>query len=113
MLGTLIGIIPATGANVACFLSYDLTKRFSKHPDTFGKGDVEGVITSECANNAVCGGAMVPLLTLGIPGDGVTAILLGGLMILNPFISLLSVPLIIGNNIPLSSAFLRVCWSVP
>lgn len=81
VLGTLIGIIPATGANVACLLSYDITKRFSKHPETFGKGDVEGVIASECANNAVCGGAMVPLLTLGIPGDGVTAILLGGLMI--------------------------------
>ncbi|PST34416.1 tripartite tricarboxylate transporter permease [Enterocloster lavalensis] len=100
VLGTLIGIIPATGANVACFLSYDLTKRFSKHPDTFGKGDVEGVITSECANNAVCGGAMVPLLTLGIPGDGVTAILLGGLMIHDiqpgPSMYLEQYPIIIG-----------------
>ncbi len=81
LIGTIIGIIPATGANIACFLSYDLTKRFSKDPDSFGKGNHLGVISSEAANNAVCGGAMVPLLTLGIPGDGVTAILLGGLMI--------------------------------
>ena len=81
VIGVIIGIIPATGANIAQFISYDLTKRLSKDPDSFGKGNVEGVITAECANNAVCGGAMVPLLTLGIPGDGVTAILLGGLMI--------------------------------
>ncbi len=83
IIGVLIGIIPATGANIAQFISYDLTKRLSKDPDSFGQGNLEGVVTSECANNAVCGGALIPLLTLGIPGDGVTAILLGGLMIHN------------------------------
>jgi len=80
-LGTFIGIIPAVGSTVAVFLSYDQCKRFSKSPETFGKGNHEGIIASEASNNAVVGGALVPLLTLGIPGDSVTAILLGGLMI--------------------------------
>jgi putative tricarboxylic transport membrane protein len=81
VIGTVIGIIPATGTNVSIFLSYDLCRRTSSDPDSFGKGNYEGVIASEAANNSVCGGAMVPLLTLGIPGDGVTAIILGGLML--------------------------------
>ncbi|MCI8649659.1 MAG: C4-dicarboxylate ABC transporter permease [Anaerotruncus sp.] len=81
LIGTAIGIIPAAGANIAAFLAYDQAKRFSKDPDSFGKGNYNGIIASEASNNGVCGGAMVPLMTLGIPGDAVTAVLLGGLMI--------------------------------
>lgn len=81
LIGTLIGIIPATGGNIAAFIAYDQAKRFSSHPETFGEGDPDGIIASEAANNAVCGGALIPMLTLGIPGDSPTAVLLGGLMI--------------------------------
>ena len=81
LIGTMIGIIPATGGNIASFIAYDQAKRFSKEPETFGKGNPDGVIASEAANNSVCGGALIPLLTLGIPGDSPTAVLLGGLMI--------------------------------
>ena len=80
-IGTVIGIIPAAGANIAAFLAYDQAKRFSKEPETFGKGNYNGIIASEASNNGCCGGAMVPLLTLGIPGDAVTSVLIGGLMI--------------------------------
>lgn len=78
VIGVGIGIIPATGGNIGSFIAYDQAKRFSKHPETFGKGNYEGIIASEAANNGVCGGALVPMLTLGIPGDSVTAVLLGG-----------------------------------
>jgi putative tricarboxylic transport membrane protein len=81
IVGTIIGIIPAIGSSVACFLSYDLCRRTSKDPESFGHGNYEGIIASEASNNSVCGGALVPLLTLGIPGDGVTAIILGGIML--------------------------------
>ena len=81
IIGTFIGMVPATGGNIAAFLAYDQVKRVSKKPEEFGKGRHEGVIASEAANNGVTGGALIPLLTLGIPGDSVTAVLLGGLMI--------------------------------
>lgn len=81
IIGTIIGIIPATGSGVASWLAYNEAKRASKHPELFGKGAYEGVAASEAANNAVTGGALVPLLTLGIPGDVVTAVMLGALMI--------------------------------
>lgn len=81
LIGVLIGMIPAAGGNIAAFISYDWAKRFSKKPETFGKGNYEGVVASEASNNGVCGGALIPLLTLGIPGDSVTAVLLGALMI--------------------------------
>jgi len=81
IIGTIIGIIPATGGNIASFVAYDQTKRFSDDPHSFGKGNYNGVIASEAANNGVCGGALIPMLTLGIPGDSVTAVLLGGLLI--------------------------------
>ena len=81
LIGVGIGIIPAAGGNIAAFISYDWAKRFSKHPETFGKGNYEGVVASEASNNGVCGGALIPLLCLGIPGDSVTAVLLGALMI--------------------------------
>lgn len=86
LIGTIIGVIPATGSGIAAYLSYDQAKRFSKEPETFGTGNVDGIIASEAANNGVCGGALVPMLTLGIPGDGVSAVMMGGLLIhgLNP-----------------------------
>ncbi len=81
LIGTVIGIIPATGQSIACFMAYDRAKSMSKTPERFGQGTHHGVAAAESANNAVCGGAMVPLLTLGIPGDGITAIMLGGFTI--------------------------------
>lgn len=82
VLGTIIGIIPATGGAIASFMAYNEAKRFSKDPESFGKGALAGVAASEAANNATTGGAMIPLLTLGIPGDVVTSVMLGALMII-------------------------------
>ena len=81
IIGTFIGIVPATGSGTASFAAYSETKRHSKHPELFGKGTLEGIAATESANNAVTGGALIPLLTLGVPGDVVTAIMLGALMI--------------------------------
>ncbi len=81
LIGTFVGIIPGTGSGTASWISYNEAKRTSKHPEKFGTGIIEGVAATESANNAVCGGALVPLLALGIPGDVVTAVLMGGLMI--------------------------------
>jgi putative tricarboxylic transport membrane protein len=81
LIGTVIGAIPGTGGPIAAFLAYDQAKRFHKHPERMGKGDLAGVIAPEAANHAVTGGAMIPLLGLGIPGDPATAIILGGLLI--------------------------------
>jgi len=81
LIGIIVGIIPGVGCSVGGFISYDAAKRASKSKEEFGKGSPEGVIASETANNAVTGGTLIPLLTLGIPGNPVTAVLLGGLMI--------------------------------
>lgn len=81
LLGTGIGAIPGAGGPIAAFLAYDQARRFSKEPAKFGKGSLDGVMAPEAANNAVTGGAMIPLLSLGIPGDPATAIILGGLLI--------------------------------
>ena len=80
IIGNLIGILPGAGASIACFLGYNTSKQFSKHKEQFGKGSIEGVAGSEAANNAVTGGSLIPTLTLGIPGESVTAILMGGLI---------------------------------
>jgi putative tricarboxylic transport membrane protein len=80
-IGTFIGIVPGTGGPIAAFLAYSEGKRFSKHPEEFGKGAPEGVAAAESANNATTGGTLVPMLTLGIPGDAVTAVLVGAFMI--------------------------------
>ena len=80
-VGAFLGILPGAGGPIAAFVSYDYTKKASKRPDEFGKGSVEGVAAPEAANNAVTGGALIPMMTLGIPGDPVTAILIGALMI--------------------------------
>ncbi|MEH6725232.1 MAG: tripartite tricarboxylate transporter permease [Hyphomicrobiales bacterium] len=81
LIGTIIGVVPAVGAATAGLISYAQAKSWSKTPDKFGTGHVPGIIASETANNAVIGGALIIALTLGIPGDPTTAVLLGGLMI--------------------------------
>ncbi len=80
-VGTFIGAVPGTGATIASFLSYNEARRWSKHPEKFGTGVVEGIIAPESANNGVSGGALIPLLTLGVPGDVTTAVLLGAFLI--------------------------------
>ena len=77
VIGTSIGIVPGLGQVVAAMMGYSAAKNASAHPETFGEGEIEGVAAAEAANNAVNGPTLVPLLTLGIPGDNVTAILLG------------------------------------
>ena len=86
LIGIGIGILPGIGGNVAGLLSYTATKNASKYPEKFGTGIVDGVIASETSNNAVIGGSLIPLLTMGIPGNTVAAVLLGGLTIhgINP-----------------------------
>src|SRR5688572_13000117 len=81
VLGTFIGILPALGATTAALISYNETKRWSKHKEEFGKGSIEGIAGPEAANNAAVGGSMVPTLALGIPGSTTTAIILAGLMV--------------------------------
>ena len=90
IIGSLVGIIPGTGASEASWFSYNTAKNMSKHPEEFGHGSVEGIAAAEAANNAVTGATLIPLLTLGIPGDGTVAIMLSALMIngLNPGLSL-------------------------
>ncbi len=81
LIGVGTGIVPALGGSVAALIAYDQAKRFDKNRAEYGKGAPGGIVASEAANNGVTGGALIPLLTLGIPGDTVTAMLLGGLMI--------------------------------
>lgn len=90
LIGVLVGIIPGTGASEASWFSYSQAKNMSKYPEEFGRGSVEGIAAAESANNAVTGATLIPLLTLGIPGDGTVAIMLSALMIngLNPGLSL-------------------------
>lgn len=83
ILGFFIGVLPGAGASIASFFSYAMEKKVSKTPEEFGKGMIEGVAGPESANNAASGGAMIPLLTLGIPGSGTTAILMGALIMYN------------------------------
>lgn len=81
LIGILTGIIPAAGGNIGSWMAYKACRSTSKYPEEYGHGSIEGVAASESANNGVTGGALIPLLTLGIPGSSVAAILLGGLMI--------------------------------
>jgi putative tricarboxylic transport membrane protein len=118
LVGTVVGIFPGAGATIAAFIAYDFAKRTSKRPDEFGKGSVEGIAAAEAANSASVGGAMVPLLTLGIPGSATTAVLIGAMMIhkLTPgpqlFISKPNViyglfaALLVGNFVLLAIGFL-------
>ena len=81
LIGTFIGAIPGAGGDIAVFVSYGASKSASKHPELYGTGIPNGVAATESANNGCSGGAMIPLLSLGVPGDSVTAILLGAFSI--------------------------------
>jgi len=81
VIGTIVGIMPGAGGTIGGFIAYNEAKRWSRHPEQFGKGSLEGIAAPEAANNAVTGGAMVPLLAFGIPGSNAAAIMLGALML--------------------------------
>lgn len=85
-LGTLVGALPGAGADIAAWMSYAMSKRFSKEPEKFGTGHVEGIVESGAANNSALGGAWIPALVFGIPGDSITAIAIGVLYLkgMNP-----------------------------
>ncbi|WP_080875422.1 tripartite tricarboxylate transporter permease [Oceanobacillus timonensis] len=82
LIGFILGVLPGAGATIASFISYITEKRISKHPEEFGKGAVKGLAAPETSNNAATSGAFVPLLSLGIPGSGTTAVLLGAFLVL-------------------------------
>lgn len=81
VIGCGIGALPGLGPTLASYIGYDLAKRNSKNPDSFGKGELEGVAAAESANNAVCGANLIPLLALGVPGDAMAAIMIGAFMV--------------------------------
>ncbi len=101
-IGTLIGLVPGVGASTAALLAYNQAKLASKHPEKFGKGARDGIFASEAANNAVIGGAMIPLLTLGLPGCPAAALLLAGLTINN----LIPGPLLFTNSPDITYGFI-------
>lgn len=80
LIGTWVGMLPGAGGEIASIIAYNESKRWSKTPQIYGKGSIEGVAASESANNAVIGGSLIPMLTLGIPGSAVAAVILGALM---------------------------------
>jgi putative tricarboxylic transport membrane protein len=80
-IGTLIGVLPGVGANIGSLAAYAAAKRGSKEPEEFGKGSEEGIVASEAANNATVGGALIPLIALGVPGSVIGAVLLGALIV--------------------------------
>lgn len=81
LIGTVVGAVPGAGANIAAWLAYDQERRWSKHPERFGKGALDGVAAPEAANNSCVGGALIPLLSLGLPGSPTAAVLIGALII--------------------------------
>ncbi|GKX32842.1 MAG: C4-dicarboxylate ABC transporter permease [Rhizobiaceae bacterium MnEN-MB40S] len=81
VIGTIVGALPGTGATIGAILSYGVEKRISRTPEAFGKGHLEAIVATETSNNATIGGAMIPLLALGIPGDATTAIILGAFIL--------------------------------
>jgi len=81
VIGFFSGVLPGIGATLASFLSYNIAVQWSRHPERFGKGELEGVVASETANNAATGGAMIPMLALGLPGGALTAMILSVFMI--------------------------------
>ncbi|MDR1741192.1 MAG: tripartite tricarboxylate transporter permease [Synergistaceae bacterium] len=83
VIGTGVGVLPGAGADIAAWVTYGLAKRFSKNPEKFGKGEVEGLVAASSANNAALAGAWVPALVFGIPGDSITAIIIGVLYMKN------------------------------
>jgi putative tricarboxylic transport membrane protein len=101
-IGTFLGILPGVGGSAASLMSYTQAKNFSKSPGQLGKGAPEGIIASESSNNGLTGGALVPLLSLGIPGDSTTAVLLGALVLQGIHVG----PLFITDNPDLWSAII-------
>lgn len=81
LIGTFVGVLPGVGGSAASLLSYSQAKSQSKHPEKFGTGHIDGLVASEGANNGLTGGALIPLLSLGIPGDSTTAVLIGAFML--------------------------------
>ena len=79
LFGVGIGAVPGTGGSIAAFLSYTVAQNSSKNPEEYGKGSIDGILASETANNAVTGATLIPLLTLGVPGDVCMAVMLGAL----------------------------------
>ncbi|MDQ0351387.1 putative tricarboxylic transport membrane protein [Alkalibacillus filiformis] len=94
ILGFVLGILPGAGATIASFISYISEKRLSKNPETFGKGAVKGLAAPEASNNAATSGSFVPLLSLGIPGSGTTAVMLGAFLVLG----VQPGPMLMGDN---------------
>ncbi len=80
LIGTFVGAVPGTGAILSSFMSYNEAKRSSRHPEEFGKGTLEGVAATEAGNNGITGATLIPMMTLGIPGDVVTAVMMGALI---------------------------------
>ncbi len=118
LIGVFLGSIPGIGAAPAAFLSYSEARRTSKNQDNFGKGEIEGVAASEAGNNGVAGATLIPLLALGVPGDVITAIIIGAFMIHGlqpgPMMFVMNVDIIYGLFICLivSSFFLFLVGSV-
>lgn len=81
-IGVFIGIVPGTGGAIAVFLAYNVAQKISRHPERFGQGSFEGIAAPEAANNGTTGGALIPMLCLGIPGDTVTSVMLGALTLI-------------------------------
>ncbi|WP_040477002.1 tripartite tricarboxylate transporter permease [Halanaerobium saccharolyticum] len=109
IIGVIIGAVPAAGGSIAALVAYGQEKRFSKNPELLGTGVIDGIAAPEAANNASTGGALMPMLTLGIPGDPMTAVLMGGLIMqgLRPG------PLLFKQQMPfVSSIFLSLLLSV-
>ena len=118
MIGVFLGSIPGIGAAPSAFLSYSEARRTSKNKENFGKGEIEGVAASEAGNNGVAGATLIPLLALGVPGDVITAIIIGAFMVHGlqpgPMMFILNVDIIYGLFIGLivSSVFLLVVGSI-
>ncbi len=81
LIGVFTGVLPAAGSSISNILAYDQAKKASKHPETFGTGEPDGIIAPESSNNATAGGALITMMALGIPGDVITAVMLGALLI--------------------------------
>jgi len=130
LIGFFVGVLPATGATIASFVAYIVEKRVAKDPSRFGRGAIEGVAGPEASNNAAAAGALVPMLSLGVPGSGTTAVILGALIMFGirpgpemfqqnaTLVWALIASMFIGNllllimNLPLASQFARLL-SVP
>ena len=123
VIGVIVGIVPGTGGDISALISWDVTKRISKHPEEYGHGSIEGLATTSTSNNAAVGGAMTTALALGIPGDSSTAVLLGALtmygMVTGPtlltksadFVSRLYIIMLVANLIilPLGLLSAKAC----